>query len=142
MNSEGKPVNEDVTKFVTEWKLREDAYNEIPKDKLIDRLIMCEMELEARDNEATERSIELWYFVGDDTGAKFLTDEEPKPYFIDVNEKLPDTLGKETFAVIPKKVLLTDGEINIRVPKKMESMFPEIKYGGEPIKVKLSNVTV
>jgi hypothetical protein len=131
-----------IIEAISEINLKEDLYDKMPKDKLIDRLIMCEMELEARDNEAAEHSIELWYFVSDDTGAKFLTDEEPKPYFIDVNEKLPDTLGKETFAVITKKVLLTDGEINIRVPKKMESMFPEIKCGDEPIKVKLSNVTV
>lgn len=34
------------------------------------------------------------------------------------------------------------GEINIRVPVCMEKMFPEIKYGDEPKKVKVSNITL
>ena len=39
-------------------------------------------------------------------------------------------------------IRFTNGEVNIRVPKKMEAMFPEIKYGSEPMKVKVSNITL
>ena len=139
MNSEGKPVNEDVAKLVTEWKLREDAYNEMPKDKLITRLIMTEMELEGRDEEATEHSIELWYFVSDETGAKYLSDEKPKAH---LSFGPAEESSGEIVPIKGSKVWFTDGEINIRVPVCMEKMFPEIKYGDDPIKVILSNITL
>ena len=160
MNSEGKSVNEDVAKLVTEWKIREDAYNEMPKDKLITRLIMTEMELEGRDEETDKHSIELWYFVGDKTGTKYLSDEEPIRCYtchasnaetvvdalkalkrVDIDDSVVTTETEMRF-VMPELVFMTDGEINIRVPKKMESMFPEIKYGDDPIKVKVVNITL
>ena len=101
---------------------------------------MCEMELAAREEEAATHSMELWYFVSDETGVKYLSDEKPKAYFTTSNQAEYTKVG--VIRDIPKTILLTDGEINIRVPKKMESMFPEIKYGDDPIKVTLSNITL
>lgn len=147
MNTERKEMEKDdkkdfgnILEAISEMNLKEDFYNKMPKDKLVDRLILCEMELDAKNKEANEHSMELWYFVSDETGVKYLSDEKPKLYFMaDVDAEVRLT---EMFTVMPKEVWLTDGEINIRVPKKMETMFPEIKYGDEPIKVKVSNITL
>lgn len=129
-----------ILEAISKMNLKEDLYNKMPKDKLVDRLILCEMELDAKNKEADEHSMELWYFVSDETGAKYLSDEKPKLYFMaDVDVPL-EVRQTEMLTVMPKEVWLTDGEINIRVPKKMEAMFPEIKYGDEPIKVKVSNI--
>jgi hypothetical protein len=120
-----------ILEAMSEINLKEDLYDKMPKDKLINRLIMCEMELGARSKEAEEHSMELWYFVSDETGVKYLTNEKPKEY-------LTFDSGKEKWLTI----WLTDGEVNIKVPNCMEKMFPEIKYGDKPIKVKVSNITV
>ena len=140
IGNKAKDVNVGIVQMMDEWKLKEQAYKEFPKDKLIDRLILCEIELGAKTKEADEHSMELWYFVGDETGAKYLSDEAPKMYFFtEKGVSQPNKDGKYTFK--PNKIWLTDGEINIRVPKKMEPMFPTIKYGDSPIKVKLANIT-
>ena len=136
-SNERSPV--DIMKMVNEFKLKMDAYSELPKDKLIDRLIMCEMELAARDEEDTAHMMELWYFVGDETGVKYLSDRKPKIYFTAKYEDFGDD-GDTMY--VPQQILMTDGEINIRVPKKMEAMFPEIRYGDDPIKVKVANITL
>ncbi len=136
-SNERNPV--DIMKMVNEFKLKMDAYSELPKDKLIDRLIMCEMELSARDEEGTAHAMELWYFVGDETGVKYLSDRKPKIYFTTKHDDFGDD-GDIMYA--PQQILMTDGEINIRVPKKMEAMFPEIRYGDNPIKVKVANITL
>ena len=132
-SNERGPV--DIMKMVNEFKLKMDAYSELPKDKLIDRLIMCEMELTAREERAEEHIMELWYFVSDETGVKYLSDKEPKVYFTAKYEDFGDD-GDTMY--VPQQVMMTDGEINIRVPKKMESMFPEIQKNEPPIKVRLS----
>ena len=132
-SNERGPV--DIMKMVNEFKLKMDAYSELPKDKLIDRLIMCEIELNAREEETKEHMMELWYFVSDETGVKYLSDKEPKAYFTAKYEDFGDD-GDTMY--VPQQVMMTDGEINIRVPKKMESMFPEIQKDESPIKVHLS----
>ena len=141
MNNNDKKDFGSIIEAFSEINLKEDLYDKMPKDKLITRLIMTEMELEGRDKEATEHSIELWYFVSDETGAKYLSDEKPACFMTNVDESVKVT-ETEMHMTLPKEVWLTDGEINIRVPKKMESMFPEIKYGDDPIKVILSNITL
>ena len=139
MEKNNERASADIMKMVNEFKAKEKIYNELPKDKLVDRLIMCEMELSARDEEGTAHMMELWYFVGDETGAKYLSDKKPEIYFIAKYEDFGDD-GDTMYA--PQQVMMTDGEINIRVPKKMEAMFPEIRYGDDPIKVKVANITL
>ena len=129
----------DIMSMVNEFKLKMDAYSELPKDKLVDRLIMCEMELTAKEKETTGHMMELWYFVGDETGTKYLSDRQPKIYFTTKYDNFGDD---GDIMYVPQQVMMTDGEINIRVPKKMEAMFPEIKYGDNPIKVKVANITL
>ena len=135
MEKDNKRDPVDIMEMVNEFKLKVDAYSELPKDKLIDRLIMCEMELTAREERAEEHIMELWYFVSDETGVKYLSDKEPKVYFTSKYEDFGDD-GDTMY--VPQQVMMTDGEINIRVPKKMESMFPEIQKNEPPIKVRLS----
>ena len=139
MEKNNERASADIMKMVNEFKAKEKIYNELPKDKLVDRLIMCEMELSARDEEGTAHMMELWYFVGDETGAKYLSDKKPEIYFIAKYEDFGDD-GDTMY--VPQQILMTDGEINIRVPKKMEAMFPEIRYGDDPIKVKVANITL
>lgn len=145
MKNKGKDVTADIAQMMSEWKLKEEAYNEMPKDKLVDRLILCEMELAAEKAESVNR-MELWYFVSDETGAKYLSDKKPEMW-LTAKENFGDeaNVTPEGFSYIMETlqpVLVTDGEINIRVPKKMETMFPEIKYGDEPIKVRISNIVL
>ena len=135
MEKDNKRDPVDIMEMVNEFKLKVDAYSELPKDKLIDRLIMCEMELTAREERAEEHIMELWYFVSDETGVKYLSDKEPKVYFTSKYEDFGDD-GDTMY--VPQQVMMTDGEINIRVPKKMESMFPEIQKDEPPAKVRLS----
>lgn len=140
MESENKKdITLDIQQIMKEWENKEKMYNELPKDKLVDRLILCEMELSARYEEGTAHMMELWYFVGDETGAKYLSDKKPEIYFIAKYEDFGDD-GDTMY--VPQQILMTDGEINIRVPKKMEEMFPEIRYGDDPIKVKVANITL
>lgn len=127
----------ELKRVFDEFKVKESVYNEMPKDKLVGRLIMCEMELDAIKKEETEHSMELWYFVSDETGAKYLTDEKPKVY---LSFDPAEESNGEVVPIMGSKVWFTDGEINVRVPVCMEKMFPKIKYGDEPIKVKVSNI--
>ena len=133
MNTEKKETDnrsvEDLMNMINEFYSKEKAYAELPKDKLIDRLIMCEMELEGTKEAETVNFMELWYFVGDKSGVKYLSDEKPVSILVENDN------GQEV-------IRFTNGEVNIRVPKKMEAMFPEIKYGSEPMKVKVSNITL
>lgn len=139
MEKDAKKDFGNILEAISEMNLKEDFYNKMPKDKLVDRLILCEMELDAKNKEADEHSMELWYFVSDDTGAKYLTDEKPKVY---LSFDPAEESGSEIIPIRGSKVWMTDGEVNIRVPVCMEKMFPEIKYGDEPIRVKVSNLTV
>ena len=146
MQQNDKKTFGEILESMSELRIKEKIYKEMPKDKLVDRLILCEMELAAEKEESANR-MELWYFVSDETGAKYLSDEKPKAYFTTSGQPkntLPLTFKVKDGVIMdmPKTILLTDGEINIRVPKKMESMFPEIKYGDDPIKVILSNITL
>jgi len=139
MEKDAKKDFGNILEAISEMNLKEDFYNKMPKDKLVDRLILCEMELDAKNKEADEHSIELWYFVSDETGAKYLTDEKPKVY---LSFDPAEESSSEVIPIKGSKVWMTDGEVNIRVPVCMEKMFPEIKYGDEPIRVKVSSLTV
>lgn len=70
-----------------------------------------------------ENKIELWYYMDPETGAKYLSNELPKTYSSS-SSKYP--------------IILSDGEVNLRVPKIMEKMFPTPNAEGNPMKVCLS----
>ena len=103
-------------------KRAEEQYNEMTKDELIN-LLVCK-DLMENSFEIFGNRANFWYYVGDETGAKYISDEFPKV--------CKTCLGKEdTF-------FMTDGEVNIRIPECMEDMFPELKYGDAPVKIELS----
>ena len=102
-------------------KQLEKQYQEETKEDLINLLVLKQMADEVLEVEG--KSIKLWCYVADKTGLKYLTNELPERYFT-----LKDRDG----------VFITEGEINIRIPKMMEPLFPDIKYGDEPVLVKLS----
>ena len=96
---------------------REKFYNEQSKETLVNMLVLKDMLDESVDDEGRETG--LWCYVADDTGIKYLSNALPK-------------------LMINCGVYYTDGEVNIRVPECMTSMFPDVKYGDEPVKVNIS----
>ena len=122
-----------LLEMISEVEFRKQKYANLSKDEILDRLIMTEMLLSELKN--PEKNIDLWYYVSDEDECKYLTNESPKIGFYNPQEVQTD---RSPFTVvIPKKMLFSDGEINIRVPKCMERIFPEIKYGDSPIKINL-----
>lgn len=123
MESENKKdITLDIQQIMKEWENKEKMYIELPKDKLVDRLILCEMELASEKAEPVNM-MELWYFVSDETGVKYLSDKRPEEC------GTPDSGAK---------VYLTDGEVNIRVPRSLERLFPGLEYGDAPLRVRMS----
>ena len=108
-----------VLEIVQDLSAKEKAYNEMTKESLVSMLVMRDMLDESFEPEG--KSMKLWYFVSDWTESKYLTNELPKKYI---------THGKAVY--------MTDGDVNIKVPATMEPLFPEIKYGDEPVKVRIS----
>lgn len=100
----------------------EKMYKEMDKETLINIMLFKDMMNEAFETENGD--VRLWCFVSDQGGDKYLSNEHPKSYFVD---------GR-----FGPGLLLSDGEVNIRIPKSMEPMFPDIKYGDEPVMVTLS----
>ena len=105
-----------VAKIISDLEEKEKIYNEMSKDTLVNMLVLRDL-LDDSFQPDDGRMI-LWYFVSDWTGAKYLTNEEPRKYF---------RHGKMLY--------MTDGEVNIRVPEVMAQVFPKIKYGDGPVKV-------
>ena len=108
---------------MTNYKMSEKMYNEMSKEDLVKLLLfrdMFDLHLEPSDE-----SVTLWCFVSDETGGKYLTDEKPQLLFI----------GDKSAT---NGLYLTEGEVNIRIPKCLESLFPDLKYGEDPVKVNLT----
>lgn len=102
-------------------------------ETLAHRLALTEMLYEEYTD--PDKTMKLWYYVSDKDECKYLTNEKPKYYFVPGDN--PKVSEHGIVSDLPDRILLSDGEINIRVPKCMEKMFPEIKYGDGPIEVKL-----
>lgn len=98
---------------------KEKMYSEMDSKTLAKMLTLNEMFEEAFDPE--EKKMNLWYYVSDWTDAKYLTNEKPTRYI-----------------VFNRAVYMSDGEVNIRVPKCMEPLFPQIKYEDEPVIVSIT----
>ena len=108
-----------VLEIMKDLDMKEKMYNEMSKETLVKILVMKDLLEETFEPEGNDMN--FWYFVSDWTGAKYLTNQQPKRY-----------------VHFGKTVYMTDGEINIRVPKCMETLFPEIKYEDEPVNVSIS----
>ena len=120
-NEKGKDVTADFVEMMKEIEQVEKSYKEMSKEELVELLVtkhIGEMCFEPKNHE-----LDLWYFSDQETGSKYLTNEFPYICFSD-SSKYP--------------VRLTKGEVNIRVPKIMESMFPELGEYGTPTKIHLS----
>lgn len=115
-----KSEDRKAREVMSDLKMKEKMYNGMSKKDLVNLLVAKDLLEESF--EVLKQDVTLWYFVSDSTGTKYIASEKPKKY--------------TTF--LDGDVYLTDGEINIRVPKCMESMFPFIEYGDEPKKVSLS----
>ena len=99
----------------------EKQLKEMSKETLVNIMVFKELMEDAFEPE--EHGMNLWYYVADESGVKYITNERPQQ-FLTKDSKTP--------------IFLTDGDIQMRVPKAMECMFPDIKPGDEPVKVSLS----
>ena len=114
-----KTDEEKLEGIMLDMKQREKFYNGMTKEELVNLLLMRDMLEDSFEPDVEETK--LWYFTSDWTETKYLTNERPTKHI---------AYGKEIWT--------TDGEINIRVPACMETILPEIKYGDEPVKIRLS----
>lgn len=126
MNIEGKEMSRgDESKLLNvlkELTSYESQLKEMTKEELIE-LLMSKYYDDITPFSADEDGIDLWYYMDAETGTKYITNEFPRTY-IDSSSKYP--------------VLLSEGEINIRVPNMMESMFPKVQKDEPPTKVHLT----
>ena len=108
----------------------EKMYNEMTKENLVNMLVFKQMMDEAFDVDEENHSTELWFYVADKTGAKYLSNEPPKKYI---------SVGGGDFGWLDADhFLMSSGEVSIRVPDALVGLFPDLKYGDDPVKVKLS----
>lgn len=108
-----------VLEIVRDLEMKEKMYNEMSKETLVNLLVMKDLLDESFEPEGNKMN--LWYYVSDWTGVKYLSNEQPKKYI---------RYGMTLY--------ISDGEVNIRVPNCMEPLFPEIKYTDEPVKVSIA----
>jgi hypothetical protein len=114
-----KSDEEKVIEIAKDLEMKEKMYNEMPKDTLVNILVMKDLLDETFEPEGNDMN--LWCYVSDWVGTKYLTNEQPREYVL-----------------FNKPIYMSDGEVNIRIPKCMEGMFPDIKYGDSPVKVSLT----
>lgn len=106
----------------------EKMYNEMSKESLVNMMVFKQMMDEAFNVDEENHSTELWYYVADKTGVKYLSDNKPTEY-VSVGggaRKKGD------------RFWLSDGEVSIRVPYALSNLFPKMEFGDEPVRVKLS----
>ncbi len=103
-----------VEEMMLESRRREAVYSKMRKEDLVNTLVLRDL---------FESSAELWCYVADETGLKYLSDKRPEEC------ETPDGGAK---------VYLTDGEVNIRVPRSLERLFPGLEYGDAPLRVRMS----
>jgi len=116
-------MENDVETIKQDFTIAEKMYNDMSKESLVKLLLLRDtLDLQLTTN---ENSTELWYYVADETGCKYITDKMPEQVFIE---------DKSAY----NGLFITSGEVNIRIPRCLEHLFPEIKYGDGPIKVTLT----
>lgn len=108
----------------------EKIYNEMPKESLVNMMIFKQMMDEAFEIDEAKHEVRLWYYVADKTGTKYLSDVYPKKY---------THVGGGDWAYVDfEPCWISSGEVVIRVPDALTGLFPDLKYGDDPVKVKLS----
>lgn len=108
----------------------EKMYNEMSKESIVNMLVFRQMMDEAFDVDEENHEVELWFYVSDKTGAKYLSDAYPKKY--------THVGGGDWAYVDAESYWISSGEVEIRVPTSLAGLFPDLKYGDEPVRVKLS----
>ncbi len=111
-----------ITKTLMEANDYEKMLKKMTKEQLVDILII-KLLADNAPFEPTGNTMSLWYFKDPETGAKYLSNVRPKKY---INE------------ASGQPFLLSEGEVNIRIPKIMESMFPELECTDLPLKINLA----
>ena len=126
MNIEKKEMDKDSeTKLFNVFKelaAFEKELQEMNKDELINLLTIRFFE-DITPFKPDNGEADLWYYMDPESGAKYITNEFPKSFLVP-NSEYP--------------MILTEGEINIRVPKLMEGMLPEAYEDGTPRKIHLT----
>lgn len=116
-------MENDVETIKKDFNVAEKMYNSMSKESLVKLLLLRDtLDLQLTSN---GNSTELWYYVADETGCKYITDKMPEQVFIE---------DKSAFAGL----YITSGEVNIRIPRYLEHLFPEIEYGDGPVKINLT----
>ena len=132
-----KTNDERLIETMERCKELEERYSKMTKEELISYLVFKEMMAEAVDPE--KHKVSLWCFVGDDTNAMYLTEREPKEVMV----YSPGELKLYEDGVVPStvhfdKLYFTEGEVNIRVPKVLEELFPVMTFGDTPQRIQLT----
>ena len=96
---------------------------EMDKEELIN-LLVTKFLIEYAPLEPNDKNeMDLWCYTDAETGLKYITNEFPKVY-------------KVLSSMYP--VLVSEGEVNIRVPNTMAPMFPDMKPDEPPKKIHLT----
>ena len=106
----------------------EKMYNEMSKESIVNMLVFRQMMDEAFDVDEENHSIELWYYVADKTGTRYLSNNEPTEYV-----SIGGGARKEG-----DRFWVSDGDVQIRIPEQLAGLFPDKHYGDDPVKIKLS----
>ena len=101
----------------------ENRLREMDNEELIN-LLIGKFVVEYAPFEPNDKNeMDLWCYTDAETGLKYITNEFPKAYMV-LSSMYP--------------VLVSEGEVNIRVPNTMASMFPDTKPDEPPKKVHLT----
>lgn len=96
---------------------------EMDKEELIN-LLVTKFLIEYAPFEPNDKNeMDLWCYTDAETGLKYITNEFPKVY-------------KVLSSMYP--VLVSEGDVNIRVPNTMAPMFPDTKPDEPPKKIHLT----
>lgn len=115
--------DEAFERMLARWRNLEATYRDMPKDDLVNLLVFKDAMAEETSFCPDSGSAWLWLYVADETGLKYLSNERPKLHF-----------SKDS----PAPIYLTEGDVEIRVPKALEGIFPDMKPGDLPVRVKLN----
>lgn len=109
--------------FFKEASILKARLEEMSKEELIN-LLVAQFLVEYAPLEPNDKNeMDLWCYTDVETGVKYISDESPKVYNV-------------LSSIYP--MLVSEGEVNIRVPNKMASMFPDMKPNEYPKKVHLT----
>ena len=109
--------------FFKEASMLKARLEEMSKEELIN-LLVAQFLVEYAPLEPNDKNeMDLWCYTDAETGVKYISDESPRVYNV-------------LSSIYP--VLVSEGEVNIRVPNKMASMFPDMKPNEYPKKIHMT----